>query len=192
MIHLYKSKVLSFIAYRTSALYHACTTHLKSVDSTQKSFLRAMNLSAKCIAGFQFSSTMHQTWHGYTWLDLPCSARARSSSAPRLLQIASRQCKEVHKIGLDARRHRRQLVDPRDGSHTELLSRSPSGLIAVYNLLPGDVVASADVNSFQRSLQEIVKIKSKAGTDDWSTVLSPPHPLHAHPLLRMRYKPACP
>ena len=45
MIHLYKSKVLSFIEYRTSALYHSCTSHLIRLDAVQGRLLRVLGIS---------------------------------------------------------------------------------------------------------------------------------------------------
>ena len=45
MFNLYKSKVLSFVEYRTPAVYHACATHLDAVDAVQRRFLRALNVS---------------------------------------------------------------------------------------------------------------------------------------------------
>ena len=45
LIHLYKSQVLSYIEYRTPAVYHACSTFLERVDRQQRRFLRALDLS---------------------------------------------------------------------------------------------------------------------------------------------------
>ena len=42
--------------------------------------------------------------------------------------------------------HNLQLVDPLDGSHSELLARSVWGLIAVWNRLPQKVVDGSSVS----------------------------------------------
>ena len=38
LIGLYKSKLLSYIEYRTPAIYHACTSHLAPLDQIQRRF----------------------------------------------------------------------------------------------------------------------------------------------------------
>ena len=47
MIHLYKSQVLSYIEYRTVAIYHACSSHLEHIDKLQHRFLRELGLSSE-------------------------------------------------------------------------------------------------------------------------------------------------
>ena len=56
MISLYKSRLLSFIEYRTPGLYHACDTHLHKVDRIQDSFRRAVGLSREdCLLQFNLA-----------------------------------------------------------------------------------------------------------------------------------------
>ena len=45
LIGLYKSKLLSYIEYRTPAIYHACTSHLAPLDQIQRRFLREIGMS---------------------------------------------------------------------------------------------------------------------------------------------------
>ena len=85
----------------------------------------------------------------------------------------------------DVRRHHRQLEDPRDGSHSVLLSRSAIGLISVYNMLPADIVGADNVSTFQQGLQNIVKKQARAGVDGWELTLSPRTATHTHPLQRL-------
>ena len=40
LVNLYKSKVLSYVKYRTAAIYHACNTHLAHVDAVQMRIMR--------------------------------------------------------------------------------------------------------------------------------------------------------
>ena len=47
MAVLYKSKLLSFLEYRTSAIYHACDSHLRKVDALQARFLKHLGISAR-------------------------------------------------------------------------------------------------------------------------------------------------
>ena len=51
-------------------------------------------------------------------------------------------------------RHRRQLADPIDGTHTEYLKRSVFGLIKVYNDLPPEIADCTTVQAFQAGLQQ--------------------------------------
>ena len=81
-----------------------------------------------------------------------------------------------------SRRHSKHLQDPRKGRFPELLRRSALGLIAVYNLLPTEVVLESSVKGFQSKLQELVKTRATAGYTDWSETLSPRVPLWKHPL----------
>ena len=41
----YKARLLSYIEYRTPALYHACQSHLGRLDAVQRSFLKEVGLS---------------------------------------------------------------------------------------------------------------------------------------------------
>ena len=42
LVDLYKSKLLSYLEYRTAALYHATDTALKPVNAVQERFLRKL------------------------------------------------------------------------------------------------------------------------------------------------------
>ena len=46
MVQLYKSKVLSYDGYRTSAMYHASSTALDFVDKCQDGFLEGVGVDA--------------------------------------------------------------------------------------------------------------------------------------------------
>ena len=45
LVQVYKSKVLSFVEYRTPAVYHAVKTTLAGIDAVQRRFLRECGLS---------------------------------------------------------------------------------------------------------------------------------------------------
>ena len=44
MMNLYKSKVLSYAEYRTSAIYHACASSLEAIDRVQGRFLEELGV----------------------------------------------------------------------------------------------------------------------------------------------------
>ena len=78
--------------------------------------------------------------------------------------------------------HGKQLQDFRERSHLNVVRRSALGLVAVYNLLPAQVVHSTTVKDFQVQLQELVKQRAAGGCEDWELSLSPRVPLYRHPL----------
>ena len=41
----YKTKVLSYLEYRTPAIYHAASSHLKNIDGIQKRLIREINIT---------------------------------------------------------------------------------------------------------------------------------------------------
>ena len=47
LVLMYKSRVLSIIEYRTSAIYHAASIHLQKIDNLQHRFLRAIGVTEK-------------------------------------------------------------------------------------------------------------------------------------------------
>ena len=90
----------------------------------------------------------------------------------------------THGTGLQERRreHGRQLKDWRRGTHLNVTRRSALGLVAVYNLLPAEVVKLGNVKDFQVALQGLVKRRATAGCEDWPLTLSPRVPLWRHPV----------
>ena len=74
---------------------------------------------------------------------------------------------------------------PRKDSSAPLIKRSALGLVAVYNLLPPEVVAARSVKQFQRELQGIVCKYAKSGYPQWREILSPRVSLETHPLVSL-------
>ena len=42
---LYKAKILSFVEFRTAAIYHACSTALGQIDDIQNGFIRSLGIT---------------------------------------------------------------------------------------------------------------------------------------------------
>ena len=57
--------------------------------------------------------------------------------------------------------------------HTELLKRSPLGLVKVYNSLPQHAVDKGCVSTFQGVLQDLVKEAARNQVENWHLLLSP-------------------
>ena len=84
---------------------------------------------------------------------------------------------------MSQRRHPRQLIGARRPRFSEQFRRSAFGLVAVYNLLPEEVVSMLTVSSFQSRLQSLLRAHARS-TSDWSTLFSPRFQLYCHPLLQ--------
>ena len=82
-----------------------------------------------------------------------------------------------------------KLLDPRVTSRSPLIKRSALVLVAIYNLLPQNVVRARSVSAFQKGLQEIVITFAVTGHPQWSEVFSPRLPLASHPLATLSYVP---
>ena len=76
----------------------------------------------------------------------------------------------------------RQLHDPRHDYKAPVIKRSALGLVAVYNMLPANVVAAKSVKCFQHELQGMVCNFAQSGYPRWQEILSPRVSLEAHPL----------
>ena len=181
MVIMYKARLLSFIEYRTPAVYHACTSRLIKIDKLQDAFLRALGVSREdCLS--QYNLAPLQTRRDIAMLGV--IHRSVLGVGPphldRFFKLSSDKC--PYPTRADSQRHRRQLVDPRSGNHSELLCRSALGLIAVYNMLPSRVVDVASVSEFQSALQSIVRDAACRQCDNWEAILSPRHAIYCHPL----------
>ena len=89
---------------------------------------------------------------------------------------------------LATRRHSRQLEDPRKGCFPELLRRSALGLIAVYSLLPKELVEEKTMKGFQIELKALLTKRAEAGQENWSEIFSPRTPLWKHPLAKCGFE----
>ena len=67
--------------------------------------------------------------------------------------------------------HNKQLYDWLGSDHTELLRRSPLGLVRVYNRLAQDVVDADSTSSFQARLQILVKEAAVRREEKWELLL---------------------
>ena len=184
MIHLYKAQVLSYVEYRTVAIYHACDTHLAHIDRLQTRFLRELDVSPE-EALTEFHLAPLSTRRDIAMLGMV--HRASLGKGPR--QLHRFFCRDENfsrrptRAGI--RLHDRQLREHRTGCYSELLSRSALGLVSVYNLLPQVIIESSEVKLFQSRLQHIVKYQASVGSDGWSRILSPRLALHSHPVRRL-------
>ena len=161
IIHLYKAQVLSFIESSTPAIYHASPSVLEPVDRVQRRLLRELGLSeAEALLNFRLAplpsrrdiamlGALHKVTLGLAPPQLAAffpRAIVRTSSFDRQ---RLRQWRPLH----DKQLHSECVI-----ASTDIMRRSLFGLVDTYNRLPQSIVDSIIIKSFQRSLQEALKV----------------------------------
>ena len=176
LVQVYKPKTLSFVEYRTLAVYHVASTMLAGIDAIQRRFLRECCLTEEDALVF-FNLAPLETRRDVAmlglchWTVLGCGPR-HFSSMFRLAPPSSSQ------------KHCWQLQSHRGPRNLQKLVRSTLGLIDVYNLLPGRVVEQMSVAAMQHELQCLWENQSSAqgrrlAAHFFTSSLSlPGHPLH--------------
>ena len=170
LINLYKAHLLSFLEYRTPAVYHATRAVLQRLDAVQNKFLKDIGVDeVTALAEFHLAplnvrrdiamlGLIHRTMLG--------------KGPPQFADFFKRQDNGL-------------LHDPRKECRAPLIKRSAFGLVAVYNMLPLRVVAARSVKLFQRELQEIICNHAVAGYPQWQEIISPRESLETHPLVSL-------
>jgi hypothetical protein len=176
LIVLYKAHLLSYLEYRTPAIYHATRTVLKRLDAVQARFLRDIGVD---------DITALTTFHL-----APLSARRDIAMLGvihrTILGEGPDQFKDFFRRDPT---HPVKLLDPRQASRSPLTKRSALGLVAIYNMLPQNVLDFQTVPAFQKGLQGILSKYAMSGHPQWSEVFSPRLPLASHPLIHLNRLP---
>ena len=174
LVNLYKSHVLSYIEYRTCAVYHASVSVLAPLDALQTRFLRSLGISSlDALVHFNLAplctrrdisilGVIHRTLLGCGPACFAQFFRLDSSSAPPRAP----------------RRHVRHVVEPPFDS-PDFLLHSCVGAARIYNLLLDYIVRARAVLLFQRRLQQFVLDRARSNAD-WELSLSPRAPLAFH------------
>ena len=167
LVVLYKSHLLSFLEYRSPAIYHAKREVLWRLDRIQSKFLDDAGLNeADALMEFNLA---------------PLSARRDIA----MMGVIHRSV--LRKGPPHFRKHfvlgnGGKLIDPRHTIGGPRIARSALGLVAVYNFLPQHWKDAKDVKSFQSKLQTVMKERLKDNCEDWAASFSPRIPLLRHPL----------
>jgi hypothetical protein len=167
LVMLYKTNLLSYLEYRTPAIYHATRDHLSRLDRVQAKFLHDVGID-EVAALMEFNLAPLAVRRDIAMLGL--IHRTALGKGPQHF----RQHFKVISPGC--------LKDPREEIRGGLATRSAFGLVAVYNLLPGACKKLHKVRFFQAALQNYVKEAACGGCDDWKQMLSPRIPLARHPV----------
>jgi hypothetical protein len=156
----YKQQVLSYIEYRSAAIFHATKTALNRLDRLQDSFLQELGITREA-ALMDFNLAPLSMRRDIALLGL--LHRAAIGEAPA-------QFKELFK----RRPNSYRLVDPLESQNASpLMKRSIWGLVRVYNAL-GNALTCCEVKGFQWMLQERAKaVVSKKLDEGWDTLFSP-------------------
>ena len=180
LLQLYKSKLLSFLEYRTAAIYHACDTTLRPLDNFQERFLAELGIPAES-AMFEFNLAPLACRRDMAMLGIVhrCVLGKGPAHFNEFFKLDTARAAMTRN---GSRRHGRQLVDIRNRQFLEIERRSILGLIWVYNHLPATVVAANTVSLFQHNLQLLLKERLSNGYTDWRITLSPRIPVYRHPL----------
>ena len=158
----YKQQVLSFIEYRTGAIYHATTTVLNQLDRTQDNFFRELSIdSTAALMDFNLA---------------PLSMRRDIALLGILHRAALGEGPPQFREYFRRKEGSLRLVDPLENktlTPSLFMKRSLWGLVRIYNSL-GATLQCGTVKDFQRHLQDRAKrVVCKNLLADWDTLYSP-------------------
>ena len=149
-VQLYKAKVLSFIEFRTSAIYHATEASLQRVNALQNRLLRSLDISERD-AIEHLNLAPLQARRDIALLGV--IHRATIGLGPEQFRNFFVLAPQLNNAPRN--RHSKQIVSHRVGSFLIVLCNSLLGLTDVYNLLPEFVVAATTVKDLQKRLQHL-------------------------------------
>jgi hypothetical protein len=178
---LYKSHVLSYVEYRTPAVYHATDTVLAALERVQASLLRQTGISAmEALMVFNLAPLSARRDMAMLGLIHRTVLREGPAHFAEWFRKTAQQMPRRTRSGTT--RHSLQLHEPLEGAYLDVVRRSALGLTCVYNMLPPAIVAEKTVAGFQRKLQEVLKERAEEGCADWARTFSPRIPRYCHPL----------
>ena len=129
---------MSYLEYRTPAIYHATRAILRRLDTVQTRFLKVIGVD-EVTALNKFHLAPLTTRRDIAMLGL--IHRTAMGKGPA-------QFKEFFKRDP----HSKVLHDPRSDCNAPITKRSALGLVAIYNMLPPRVLRSKTVSAFQKKL----------------------------------------
>jgi hypothetical protein len=174
--------VLSYIEYRTSAIYHACDSLLYPLDRVQGRVVEIAGMSERDAL---LNSNLAPLSMRRDIAMLGVIHRAVLGKGPRqFFRFFTRDAGATSKHRLGIREYRNgDLTDYLyPGSQpAQYVQRSALGLTSIYNLLPASIVErSSCVQSFQRALQSLAKDHASDKVAGWQCLFSPRVALSKH------------
>ena len=136
-VNLYKSQLLSYLEYRTPAIYHACDSTLAPLNKFQDKFLGELGITPEdALVHFNFAPLSCRRDMAMMGL----LHRAALGKGPdHFKQFFKLSTAERHCTRSGSGRHSRQLLDIRNEHFLEIERRSALGLVWVYNRLPDGI-----------------------------------------------------
>ena len=150
--------MLSYLEYRTAAIYHATRDILVRLDAIQTRFLQDAGID-ELTALMQFNLA-------------PLSTR-RDIAMLGLLHRVTLGKGPPHFRRICPPGEGRTLKDPRVMIKHPLVRRSLLGLVAVYNRLSKDIRGERTVAGFQGKLQNLLKRRCEDGNVEWPLAFCP-------------------
>ena len=186
LVDLYKAHVLSYIEYRTPAIYHACTSLLAPLDHIQDQILEAAGMTP-LQALFVSNLAPLATRRDIAMLGV--IHRAVLGKGPHQLHQFFQHAVHLVRPG----KHRLQVQEYSSGDSSdymfpgsapaEYISRSALGLTSVYNVLPASIVESSPtVSCFQSKCQALLRERAMGSCPHWDRLFSPRWAMYLHPL----------
>ena len=140
LVNLYKSELLSYIKYRTAAIYHAYDTILASPDKLQHKFVHELGISdEKALFHFNLAPLSCRRDIAMLGLIHRCVLEKGPEHFGTFFAASSQQSSNTRSASI---RHKRQIVDIRNMRFLEIERRSALGLIWVYNRIPKKSLAT--------------------------------------------------
>ena len=167
LMQQYKSHVLCLLEASTAAVYHAAPTHLDSIDSIQRRFLKELELTeADAFLRFNLAplqmrrdigvlGLLHKVQLGEAHPDF-------DSIFPKLVDAQPANTRRSLK------RHGRQLHEQYGA--TDYFNRSVFAAVRVYNILPSYVANASAVTDFQSMLTKDAKHACRTGARNWQNL----------------------
>ena len=151
MVNLYKAHILSFIEYRTSAIFHASYTTLLPLDLIQNRFLRELGISVED-AAIHLKLLPLRIRRQIAVLGIIKRAQLRRGP-PQFWNWFQNDTFSGYSSTIKHTRPIRQVVHHQAPQY---LRRSILGMIKIYNWLPQRIVDRATVKEFQSELQLMI------------------------------------
>ena len=178
LINLYKAQILSFIEYRTAAIYHACSTALAELGAVQDKVLEAAGVTeVEALLRCRLAPLAARRDMALLGLIHRTLLGKGPPQFKRFFELDEQACQErngKHRLQVkELAAHWSDFALP--GSRpAAYIDHSMFGLIRVYNSLPPEIVESSPgVSPFQAKLQDVLCHRASEGHSGWQFTFSP-------------------
>ena len=183
IVLLYKARVLSYVEYRTAAIYHSTDSVLEPLNKVQDNFLKRFGVpELDALLDPKLNLAPLQCRRDIAMLGVIHRASLKQGPEQLWEFFVLNETPQHNLTRASEKRHTRQLKEHRKGRFLEIVRRSALGLVGVYNLLPSRIVFDPAVKGFQTQFTQLLKEWASSGREDWKDTFSPRVPMWKHPL----------